>query len=80
MLVTNLKEYENLKDTFGDTAKAEKLIELLLQIKGITSVEIVNEENLENDLKKAINKSKEQLKKGDYESLINDIFETFVQK
>ena len=71
---------KTLRIHLDDTAKADKLIELLLQIKGIKSVEIVNEENLENDLKKAVNKSKEQLNKGDYESLINDIFETFVQK
>ena len=69
-----------LKIHLDETANTEKLIELLLQIKGIKSVEIVNEEHLENDLKKAVNKSKAQLKKGDYESLINDIFETFVQK
>lgn len=69
-----------LKINLEDKANAEKLIDLLIQIKGIRSVEIIDEENLESDLKKAVNKSKEQLKSGDYESLVNDLFETFVHK
>jgi cell division protein FtsX len=53
----------------------EKLKEILLQIKGIVSAEIIDDENPESELKKAFAKTKEQLKKGDYETLVNDIFE-----
>lgn len=63
-----------------DKINSEKMIDLLLQIKGIKSIEIIDEENIESDLKKAVNKSKEQLKNGDYESLVNDLFETFLNK
>lgn len=47
----------------------------ILQLKGVDSVEIIDEENPESELKKAFAKTKEQLKKGDYETLVNDIFE-----
>ncbi|MGC5746017.1 hypothetical protein [Chryseobacterium sp. NFX27] len=53
----------------------EKLKEILLQIKGVASAEIIDDENPESELKKAFAKTKEQLKKGDYETLVNDIFE-----
>jgi len=53
----------------------EKLKEILLQIKGVASAEITDDENPESELKKAFAKTKEQLKKGDYETLVNDIFE-----
>lgn len=71
---------KSLKINLEDKANVEKLIDLLIQIKGIKSVEIFDEENIESDLKKAVNKSKEQLKSGDYESLVNDLFDTFLNK
>jgi cell division protein FtsX len=71
---------KSLKINLEDNADFVKLSELLIQIKGIKSVEIINEENSESDLKKAVIKSKEQLKSGDYESFVNDLFETFVNK
>ena len=71
---------KSLKINLEDSADFGKLTELLIQIKGIKSVEIINEENSESDLKKAVTKSKEQLKTGDYESFVNDLFETFVNK
>ena len=71
---------KSLKINLEDNADIGKLTELLIQIKGIKSVEIINHDNDESDLKKAVNKSKEQLKSGDYESFVNDLFETFVNK
>ncbi|MBC7555731.1 MAG: hypothetical protein H7195_02090 [Chryseobacterium sp.] len=71
---------KSLKINLEDKVNAEKLIDLLIQIKGIKSIEIVDQENVESDLKKAVNKSKEQFKNGDYESLVNDVFETFLNK
>ncbi|MBK1897560.1 hypothetical protein [Chryseobacterium paridis] len=53
----------------------ELLQNAILQLKGVISVEIIDEENPESELKKAFAKTKEQLKKGDYETLVNDIFE-----
>ncbi|UJF30269.1 hypothetical protein L0B70_02405 [Kaistella sp. 97-N-M2] len=71
---------KSLKINIDDNADLGKLAELLIQIKGIKSVEIIDEANQESDLKKAVTKSKEQLKSGDYESFVNDLFETFVNK
>ncbi len=71
---------KSLKINLEENANFEKLTELLIQIKGIKSIEIINEENFESDLKKAVTKSKEQLKSGDYESFVNDLFEIFVNK
>lgn len=68
-----------LKINLEESANSEKLIDLLLMIKGIKSVEIMDDENAESDLKKAINSSKEKLKSGDYESIVNDIFDTFIK-
>ena len=56
----------------------DKLQEILLNIKGVKVVETVDEENPESELKKAFNKSKEQLKKGEYENIVNDIFDILV--
>ncbi len=70
---------KHLKINLEESANSEKLIDLLLMIKGIKSVEIVDDSQAENDLKKAISSSKEKLKSGDYESLVNDIFDTFLQ-
>lgn len=67
-----------LKINLDENANSEKVIDLLLMIKGVKSVEILDDENTESDLKKAFSKTKEQLKKGDYETLVNDIFETFL--
>ena len=71
---------KSLKIHLDENASFEKLTELLLQIKGIKSVEIINDENAESDLKKAFTKSKEQLKKGEYESIVNDIFDILITK
>lgn len=71
---------KSLKINIDDNADLGKLAELLIQIKAIKSVEIIDEANQESDLKKAVTKSKEQLKSGDYESFVNDLFETFVNK
>lgn len=69
---------KSLKINLDENASLEKLTELLLQIKGIKSVEIIDDENTESDLKKAFTKSKEQLKKGEYESIVNDIFDILI--
>lgn len=69
---------KSLKINLDENASLEKLTELLLQIKGIKSVEIIDDENTESDLKKAFAKSKEQLKKGEYESIVNDIFDILI--
>ena len=71
---------KSLKINLEENADLGKLTELLIQIKGIKSVELINHESDESDLKKAVTKSKEQLKSGDYESFVNDLFETFVNK
>lgn len=70
---------KSLKINLEENASFEKLTELLIQIKGIKSVEIMDDENAESELKKAFAKSKEQLKKGEYESIVNDIFDILVQ-
>lgn len=69
-----------LKINIQENTDVEKLKELLLQVKGINDIEIVNEENPESELKKAFAKTKEQLKKGDYETLVNDIFDILIKK
>ena len=71
---------KSLKINLDDDADLGKITELLMLLKGIKSVEIINHENQESDLKKAVTKSKDQLKSGDYESFVNDLFETFVNK
>lgn len=64
-----------LKINIEENADPEKLKELLLQVKGIDSIEVIDDENPESELKKAFNKTKEQFKKGDYETVVNDIFD-----
>ncbi|AKK71527.1 hypothetical protein OK18_01715 [Chryseobacterium gallinarum] len=71
---------KSLKISIEKNTDAEKLKEILLQIKGIASVDIIDEENPESELKKAFAKTKEQLKKGDYETLVNDIFDIIIKK
>lgn len=71
---------KSLKINLEENADFGKLTELLIQIKGIKSVEIINENSTETDLRKAVDKGKEQLKSGDYESFVNDIFDTFLIK
>jgi len=71
---------KSLKITIAENTDVEKLKELLLQVKGINDIEIIDEENPESDLKKAFAKTKEQLKKGDYETLVNDIFDILIKK
>lgn len=64
-----------LKIYIENNADLELLQNAVLQLKGVQSVEIIDEENPESELKKAFAKTKEQLKKGDYETLVNDIFD-----
>ncbi|MFL9833556.1 hypothetical protein [Chryseobacterium terrae] len=71
---------KSLKITIEQNTDVEKLKELLLQVKGINDIEIINDENPESELKKAFAKTKEQLKKGDYETLVNDIFDILIKK
>ncbi|MDF2831289.1 hypothetical protein [Chryseobacterium indoltheticum] len=71
---------KSLKITIAENTDVEKLQELLLQVKGINDIEIIDDENPESDLKKAFAKTKEQLKKGDYETLVNDIFDILIKK
>lgn len=66
---------KSLKINIEQNTDVEKLKELLLQVKGISDIEIIDEENPESELKKAFNKTKEQFKKGDYETVVNDIFD-----
>ncbi|MDC8104880.1 MULTISPECIES: hypothetical protein [Chryseobacterium] len=64
-----------IKINTDQKADLEMLRNAILQLKGVNSAEIIDEENPESELKKAFAKTKEQLKKGDYETLVNDIFE-----
>lgn len=64
-----------LKINTEEKANLELLQNAILQLKGVYSVEIIDNENPESELKKAFEKTKEQLKKGDYETLVNDIFD-----
>ncbi|MDQ1097105.1 MULTISPECIES: hypothetical protein [Chryseobacterium] len=64
-----------LKINTENTADHEALKNAILQLKGVSSAEIIDDENPESELKKAFAKTKEQLKKGDYETLVNDIFD-----
>jgi len=69
-----------LKINIEENADIEVLKNTVLQLKGVTSAEIVDDENPESELKKAFAKTKEQLKKGDYETLVNDIFDIIIKK
>ncbi|MET3036268.1 hypothetical protein ABXT08_09215 [Chryseobacterium sp. NRRL B-14859] len=71
---------KHLKVNIESGANIDVLKNTLLQLKGVASVEIVDEENPESELKKAFAKTKEQLKKGDYETLVNDIFDIIIKK
>lgn len=71
---------KSLKITIEENTDVEKLKELLLQVTGINDIEIIDDENPESELKKAFAKTKEQLKKGDYETLVNDIFDILIKK
>ncbi|MBW8360630.1 MAG: hypothetical protein K0M56_00425 [Kaistella sp.] len=71
---------KSLKINLEEQASVEKLAELLTQIKGIRSVEIVDDAQTESDLQKAVTKGKEQLKSGDFDGLMNDLVETFLNK
>jgi len=64
-----------LKINTDNKIDLELLQNAILQLKGVESVEIIDEDNPESELKKAFAKTKEQLKKGDYETLVNDIFD-----
>lgn len=69
-----------LKIQTDPTADFEALKNAFLQMKGVESVEIIDDENPESELKKAFHKTKEQFKKGDYETLVNDIFDILTKK
>lgn len=71
---------KSLKINIEENTDVEKLKELLLQVKGINNIEIIDDENPESEIKKAFAKTKEQLKKGDYETLVNDIFDILIKK
>ena len=71
---------KSLKINLEDNCDKEKLIELLILIKGIKSIEIISENEESTDLRKIIDNSKEQLKSGDYESFVNNLFDTFTNK
>lgn len=69
-----------LKINTEDHTDIEALKNAVLQMKGVASVEIIDDENPESELKKAFVKTKEQFKKGDYETLVNDIFDILTKK
>ncbi|WP_294296700.1 hypothetical protein [uncultured Chryseobacterium sp.] len=69
-----------LKINTVQNADLEALKNAILQMKGVDSVEIIDDENPESELKKAFAKTKEQFKKGDYETLVNDIFDILTKK
>ncbi|MEY8759626.1 hypothetical protein [Chryseobacterium tongliaoense] len=68
-----------LKINTEEKADLEVLKNAILQLKGVDSVDIIDEENPESELKKAFAKTKEQLKKGDYETVVNDIFDLLIK-
>jgi cell division protein FtsX len=69
-----------LKINIEENADPEVLKNIVLQLKGVSSAQIVDDENPESELKKAFAKTKEQLKTGDYETLVNDIFDIIIKK
>lgn len=69
-----------LKINIEKNADIEVLKTVILQLKGVDSAEIIDDENPESELKKAFAKTKEQFKKGDYEILVNDIFDILTKK
>ena len=69
-----------LKINIEDRADIEVLKNAILQLKGVVSAEVIDDENPESELKKAFAKTKEQLKTGDYETLVNDIFDIIIKK
>lgn len=68
-----------LKVQTDNTADFQKLKIAIEMLSGVENVEIIDEENPESELKKAFAKTKEQLKKGDYETVVNDIFDIFAK-
>lgn len=70
---------KHLKIIVEENANVEMLQNAIMQLKGVASVEIIDDENPESALKKAFAKTKEQLHTGDYETLVNDIFDVFVK-
>ena len=66
---------KSLKIHLDENASFEKLTELLLQIKGIN-----NKENKKRKKKKTFTKRKKKKKKGEYESIVNDIFDILITK
>lgn len=69
-----------LKINIEKNADIEVLKTVILQLKGVDSAETIDDENPESELKKAFAKTKEQFKKGDYETLVNDIFDILTKK
>lgn len=76
--ITKIMKY--LKINIEENADPEVLKNIVLQLKGVASAEVVDEENPQSELKKAFAKTKEQLKTGDYETLVNDIFDIIIKK
>lgn len=64
-----------LKINLEDQANLEKIADLLLHLRGVKSVEVIDDSLQDSDLKKALNKGKQQLKNGDFESIVSDIFD-----
>ncbi|WP_228452152.1 hypothetical protein [Chryseobacterium sp. c4a] len=77
---SNHKIMKYLKINIEENADPEVLKNIVLQLKGVASAEIVDDENPQSELKKAFAKTKEQLKTGDYETLVNDIFDIIIKK
>lgn len=74
------KTMKYLKINIEENADPEVLKNIVLQLKGVASAEIVDDENPQSELKRAFAKTKEQLKTGDYETLVNDIFDIIIKK
>lgn len=77
---SNYKIMKYLKINIEENADPEVLKNIVLQLKGVASAEIIDDENPQSELKKAFAKTKEQLKTGDYETLVNDIFDIIIKK
>lgn len=67
-----------LKVVLDSETEPAKLQEMISLLKGVLQVEIIDEEHPENELKKAFNRSREQLKKGEYETIVSDIFDILI--
>lgn len=64
-----------LKVELTDGADAKQIQQLISLVSGVKSAELIDELQTESELKKAFQKGREQLKNGEYESIVNDIFD-----